>query len=109
MSSAANDSTSTPKMSSNELAIIRTALANERTCLAFVRSGFAAIGLGIKLETVYPILFGLGFVIAGMFRYYQVRHALSRVESEQPVGNPIMEVIVFGCLALVYWVVRRRF
>jgi uncharacterized membrane protein YidH (DUF202 family) len=96
------------KLSSNQLALIRTGLANERTYLAFVRSGFAAIGLGLKLETLYPVIVGLGFVIAGMYEYYKVKFVLRRAGSEALGDNLIMEIVVFASLAILYWVFKKR-
>lgn len=102
-------SSSKEQLSSNELALIRTALANERTYLAFVRSGFAAIGLGIKLETMYPTIIGVGFVIAGMFGYYRVKFTLRRAGVQKVLtSNLIMEIVVFACLLIIYWAYKRR-
>ena len=95
-------------MSSNELALLRSGLANERTYLAFVRSGFAAIGLGIKLETIYATLIGVGFVVAGIFGYYRVKFTLRRAGLEKKGDNFLMEIVVLASLALIFWYYMRR-
>jgi uncharacterized membrane protein YidH (DUF202 family) len=100
--------TDTNKLSSNQLALIRTGLANERTYLAFVRSGFAAIGLGLKLETMYPVIIGIGFVVAGMYEYYKVKFTLRRAGHESGGDNSLMEVVVFASLAVIYWAFKKR-
>ena len=107
MSSTPAESSSN-KLSSNQLALIRTGLANERTYLAFVRSGFAAIGLGLKMETWYPIIIGIGFVIAGMFGYYRVKFILRRAGADTIGDNLIMEIVVFASVAILYWVFKKR-
>lgn len=107
------------KLSTNDLALIRTGLANERTYLAYVRSGFVGIGLGIELNMLSAMLIGVGFVVAGMYQYYQVKSMLRRAEANggvkgngRPKGvlrdNIIVEVIVFGSLAVLYWAFRKR-
>jgi len=96
------------QLSSNQLALIRTGLANERTYLAFVRSGFAAIGLGLKLEIMYPVLIGVGFVIAGLFEYYKLKSILKRAGGIVLGDNILMEVVVFASLATLYWVFKKH-
>lgn len=101
-------SNDTDALSSNQLALIRTGLANERTYLAFVRSGFAAIGLAIKLEIMYPAIIGIAFVIAGMYEYYKVKITLRRAGAKGAGDNVFMEFVVFASLAILYWVFKRR-
>lgn len=97
-----------PKLSNTELAFIRTALANERTYLAFVRSGFAAIGLGLKMEIMYPTIVGIGFVLAGMYGYYRTKFILRRGGYKDIAGdNLLMELVVFTSLAILYWVFKK--
>lgn len=55
----------------DELAVIRTKLANERTILAYIRSSFAFMAVGVTLIKLFDgvefDIIGLLFICAGIF------------------------------------------
>jgi putative membrane protein len=73
--------------SSDALNFGRTALANERTLLAFIRTAISllAAGVGFILLLEHPLLIGIGWIfiglavfvqIWGLFRYFEIRKIL---------------------------------
>ena len=73
--------------SSDALNFGRTALANERTLLAFIRTAISllAAGVGFILLLEHPLLIGIGWgfiglsifiQIWGLFRYFEIKKIL---------------------------------
>jgi len=70
----------------NQLAAVRTELANERTLLAWIRTGASLVGCGMTVSNWHrkQQVVGIGFMCAGFFtcfqgviRYYQMRKRLN--------------------------------
>lgn len=101
-----------------ELTVIgtrRTRLANERTYLAWWRSGFAAFAVGLAAGKVVPALtkgatwpytvfgsafalLGVGFVGYGLLRQRAVDHAISRGEYVAPNERVVILLALVGML-----------
>jgi putative membrane protein len=75
------------KHSSDALNFGRTAMANERTLLAFIRTAISllAAGVGFILLLEHPLLIGIGWFFIGMsvfiqiwglFRYFDIKKIL---------------------------------
>ncbi len=101
----------------------RTRLANERTYLAWWRTGLAAIAVGVGAGKVVPLLghqevqwpytvAGAGFtalgvlcIVFGMVRQREVEHALARGDFAPPDNGMVLVLTVlgaaFGLLLLV--------
>ena len=88
----------------------RDHLANERTFLAWIRTGLAVVGLGILLEKASKadawldqglaaalLLFGVALLAFGTFRYQQVREALT--DGHFLIGG--RSLFYFGIFAMV--------
>lgn len=99
-------------------AMLRTHLANERTYLAWWRSGLTSLavsaGVGRVLPTVaeqtrwpYAILgsgfalLGIAFLLYGLHRQRQVNAALARGQYVVPHGGTLMVLTIFGVVLSV--------
>ena len=58
--------------SSNELALERTKLANQRTYLAYVRTGFVIAGIAGIFKKKWIAAFGLMMVLGSTIQYYLI-------------------------------------
>ena len=58
--------------SSNELALERTKLANQRTYLAYVRTGFVIAGIAGIFKKKWIAVFGLIMVLGSTIQYYLI-------------------------------------
>jgi len=79
----------------NQLASLRTTLANERTLLAWIRTGASLVAVGIAVTKFHSehMIAGAGFFLAGfltcsqgVIRYYQVNQVLRLITFS--VGGP---------------------
>ena len=109
------------------LDVERTRLANERTFLAWWRTGLAAVAAGFALgrllpeaiegETVWPytllgvLLIGSGVAatVYGLVRYRAVASALERGEQPPLMENALVVLAVTGTIAGVFALVIVAF
>ena len=105
----------------------RTRLANERTFLAWWRTGLASLAVGVGAGKVVPLLghqevqwpytvagagftaLGVAFIVFGLVRQREVEHALARGEFAPPGHGLVLAITflgaVFGILLLVVVIV----
>jgi len=65
-------------ISNNQLAILRTKLANQRTYLAYLRTGLAVAGLGGYFKYIYIFILGLIMMIVSFIQYYLITKNMNR-------------------------------
>lgn len=90
------------KISSNELAIKRTKMANERTYLAYMRTGFGIAALAGVFKKWWIIIFGIIMLILSTVQYHIVNN---RLNNEENPNIPLLEFlpiiyVVLGVLVL---------
>lgn len=90
------------KISSNELAIKRTKMANERTYLAYMRTGFGIAALAGVFKKWWIITFGIIMLILSTVQYHTVNN---RLNNEENPNTPLLEFlpiiyVVLGLLVL---------
>ena len=90
------------ELTSYELAIKRTKLANERTYLAYMRTGFAIAALAGVFKKWWIVIFGLIILILSTVQYHTVNNQLNNKETP---NTPILELlpiiyVVLGLLIL---------
>lgn len=90
------------KISSNELAIKRTKMANERTYLAYMRTGFGIAALAGVFKKWWIIIFGIIMLILSTVQYHTVNN---RLNNEENPNTPLLELlpiiyVVLGLLVL---------
>jgi len=94
------------KISSNELAIKRTKMANERTYLAYMRTGFGIAALAGVFKKWWIIIFGIIMLILSTVQYHIVNN---RLNNEENPNIPLLEFlpiiyVVLGLLVLfIQW------
>ena len=76
------------EISSNDLAIKRTKLANERTYLAYMRTGFGVASLGGLFKKWWIFIFGIIMVVLSTIQYYMINNQLNKKENPK---TPILE------------------
>ena len=87
-------------MTDLELAITRTQLANQRTYLAYMRTGFTVAAVAGTFKKWYLGLFGLLMVLVSTLQYYYVQVAIeSGVDASfdfhyVPLAYSILSVLV---------------
>jgi uncharacterized membrane protein YidH (DUF202 family) len=59
-------------ITSNQLAILRTKLANQRTYLAYLRTGLAVAALGGYFKYIYIFILGLIMMVVSFIQYYLI-------------------------------------
>ena len=90
------------ELTSYELAIKRTKLANERTYLAYMRTGFGIAALAGAFKKWWIVIFGLIILILSTVQYHTVNNQLNNKETP---NTPILELlpiiyVVLGLLIL---------
>ena len=90
------------KISSNELAIKRTKMANERTYLAYMRTGFGIAALAGVFKKWWIIIFGIIMLILSTVQYHIVNN---RLNNEENSNIPLLDFlpiiyVVLGLLVL---------
>lgn len=85
------------EISSNELAIKRTKLANERTYLAYMRTGFGIASLAGIFKKWWIFIFGIVMLVLSTVQYYIINNQLNNKEN---LKNPIVEKIPILYLVL---------
>ena len=90
----------------NTGSIARDNLANERTFLAWLRTGVTLMGVGIaliKFDAIIPGIsfnfMGVVFIVSSLFRYYQVLNALR--EDKFVINSSGIIVITVMCLIFI--------
>ena len=62
---------------STDLAITRTKLANERTYLAYMRTGFAIATVAGVFKKKWIVFFGIFIICVSTIHYYAINHILN--------------------------------
>jgi len=91
---------------SNELAIQRTKFANQRTYLAYMRTGFGIAALAGNFKKTWIMLFGLVMIIGSSIQYILMNKSLqekNNPNNDKLDGLPLVYVILsLGALYLQY-------
>ena len=78
------------KVSSNELAIQRTKFANQRTYLAYMRTGFGIAALAGTFKKFWIMTFGLIMIIMSSLQYVSINNSL---ETENNPKNMLLDKV----------------
>ena len=86
----------------NELAIKRTRLANQRTYLAYMRTGFMIASIAGIFKKIWVALFGLIMIILSTTQYIIININLSNKKKDNKILHmiPIIYIILF--IGLLY-------
>lgn len=92
-------------MNSNELAKTRTKLANQRTYLAYVRTGFSIASIAGVFKKKYIALFGLLMIIISSIQYIII---LKHINNNKLI-NQIIHFIPISYLVISTLVLYLQF
>ncbi len=84
-------------MNTNYLAIKRTKLANQRTYLAYMRTGFAIAAIAGSFKKMWIVIFGLFMIIISSFQYFVINHNL---DSDEITNDNFLDLIPISYLIL---------
>lgn len=93
----------TSKQSSQNLAVMRTALANQRTYLAYTRTGFAVVALAAKFRSLVVILVGMVLITVGVYQYYTIALDLENEVHRLPNKEIPLTYTLAGLMAIYYY------
>jgi len=79
-------------VTSNDLSILRTKFSNQRTYLAYMRTGFTIAGIAGSFKKYWIAVFGLTMIIGSSLQYYLVNKKLN--QKTKP-SNEIFDYIPF--------------
>ena len=92
------------KLDTNSLAKLRTLLANERTYLSYIRTGFATTLLAVTIKNDIVIIIGTILILFGLYQYYTIATNLENNEIIYPNKNiPIIFSISGIMIVYYYW------
>lgn len=91
-------------ISSNDLAIQRTRFANQRTYLAYMRTGFIIAAIAGIFKKYWIVFFGIIMIMMSTVQYYFLNKMLNEKEAQNYAVFDIVPVIYvllsFGTLYL---------
>jgi uncharacterized membrane protein YidH (DUF202 family) len=87
-------------VTSNELAIIRTKLANQRTYLAYLRTGIGIASIAAAFKKLYIVFFGLFMVGLSAYQYIYINNNMN---NQQNFNNVYLDNIplIYVLLAFI--------
>jgi uncharacterized membrane protein YidH (DUF202 family) len=91
------------EFNSNTLAQMRTLLANQRTHLAYIRTGFAVTALAVKTKSNIVILIGMFLIAVGLYQYYTLATIIENEEMVFPNREIPVVFTIAGILAVYYY------
>ena len=88
------------------LAIERTKLANHRTYLAYMRTGFVISGIAGHFKYLYIVLFGLLMIFLSTIQYYYLNNKLDKKIKNNNTSKNNFDVIpiiyLFLSISILY-------
>jgi len=93
----------TVKQNSQNMAVMKTALANQRTYLAYTRTGFAVVALAAKFKSLVVILVGMILITVGVYQYYTIALDLENNVHRLPNKEIPLTYTLAGLMAIYYY------
>ena len=92
-------------VNSNDLAIQRTKFANQRTYLAYIRTGFGIAGIAGTFKKYWIVVFGIIMIITSSIQYYIINKDLDEKELYNHHFDivPIMYTILMLGILYLQW------
>ena len=88
-------------MNNNDLAKIRTKLANQRTYLAYMRTGFAISALAGSFKKKYLVLFGIVMIILSTIQYYLLNVSINNDDKLKNMEYYNLIPLIYIILSLI--------
>ena len=93
----------TVKQNSLNMAVMKTALGNQRTYLAYTRTGFAVVALAAKFKSLVVILVGMILITVGVYQYYTIALDLENNVHRLPNKEIPLTYTLAGLMAIYYY------
>ena len=93
-------------VNNNELAIQRTKLANHRTYLAYIRTGFVIASIAGTFKKMWIVAFGLLMTFGSSIQYY---FAIKHLNNNDILNNPVLDYIPLIYIPLLLIVLYIQF
>jgi hypothetical protein len=93
-------------INNNELAIQRTKLANQRTYLSYVRTGFAIASIAGTFKKLWIVAFGLLMILGSSIQYY---FAIRLLNNKEISNNKVFDYIPLIYVPLLLIVLYLQF
>lgn len=93
-------------VNNNELAIQRTKLANQRTYLSYVRTGFAIASIAGTFKKRWIVAFGLIMILGSSIEYY---FAIKHLNNKNILNNQLLDYIPLAYIPLLLIVLYLQF
>lgn len=91
-------------VNNNDLAYIRTQLANNRTYLSYVRTGFAIAAIAGFYKKFYFILYGLIIIIGSTIQYAYIEyHLKNRSDINNFENIDLLPIIILPLTLLIFY------
>lgn len=87
-------------LSNNDLAVLRTKLANQRTYLAFLRTGIIISGIAGLFKSFYVVIFGIFMVIVSAVQYILINNNI--INQEKLLNNIYLDYIPLVYILLAF-------
>ena len=91
-------------VSSNLLALKRTKFANQRTYLAYMRTGFSIAGIAGHFNHFYVALFGVSMIIVSTAQYQYINYNLDNdtLDNNEKIFDYAPLIYLFLSLLVLY-------
>ena len=93
-------------VNNNELAIQRTKLANQRTYLAYIRTGFVIASIAGTFKKMWIVAFGLLMTCGSSIQYY---FAIKHLNNKDILSNQFLDYIPLIYIPLLLIVLYIQF
>jgi uncharacterized membrane protein YidH (DUF202 family) len=91
------------EFNNNTLAQLRTLLANQRTYLAYIRTGFVVTALAIKTKRNIVIAIGMFLIAVGLYQYYTTATTIEKGQMVFPNKEIPVVFTIAGIMAVYYY------
>ena len=82
-------------ISSYELVVEQTKLANQRTYLAYMRTGFVVAGIAAAYDKKWVVAFGVFMIFGSIFQYVYINNSLNIHEKLRTEHHDFIPLIYF--------------
>lgn len=100
--------TSTSEDHRTSLSMVRTALANQRTYLSYIRTAFVVFAAAVALRSVVVASVGMILLVICVYQYYKIAYEIQLEEPRLP-NKDLPLIFVLAVLMSVYYFWNSKF
>ena len=91
-----------------ELSQIRTLYSNQRTYLAYLRTGFAITALAVSQKSDIIIFCGITLILFGVYQYYDMAKKIEKGIIKYPNKEIPLVFVISGLMAVYYYWGKKK-